>query len=157
MGQKGIFRQREQGVTEYFFAPTRREDLDWEDDITSKHPDTDYTGPIFLADITDEYKYEMRGKTTSGGGVIPFMLRARKKGTQQWEVPQAQLFYDLANALEKSTLGDQHLNAALSWTNLWGGVGLLGINSKNLPILQLLRAYVKDTPVDGYEFCTVPK
>ena len=99
----------------------------------------------------------MRGKTTSGGGIIPFMLLARKTGTQQWEVPQAQLFYDVVNALEKSTLGDQHLNAALSWTNLWGGVGLLGINSKNLPISQLLRAYINDPHVDGYEFCTVPK
>ena len=33
----------------------------------------------------------------------------------------------------------------------------MGINSKNLPILQLLRAYINDTPVEGYEFCTVPK
>ena len=85
------------------------------------------------------------------------MLLARKKGTQQWEVPQAQMFHDLINNLEKSTLGDQHLNAALSWTNLCGGVRLLGINSKNLPILQLLRAYINDTSVDWYEFCTIPK
>ena len=75
-------------------------------------------GPIFLANITDEYKYEMRGRTTSGGGIIPFMLLARKKGIQQWEVPQAQRFHNVVNTLEKSTLGDKHLNAALSWTNL---------------------------------------
>ena len=157
LGQKGIFRQNEQGVTEYFCTPTRREDLDREDDITSKPVDTDYTGPIFLADITDEYKYEMRGRTTSGGGIIPFMLLARKKGTNQWKVPPAQMFHNLVNTLEKSTNGDQLLNAALSWTNLWGGVGLLGINSKNFAILQLLRAYINDISVDGYEFCTIPK
>ena len=139
MGQIGIFRQKEQGVVEYFFAPTRREDIDREDDITSKPAETDYTTPIFLADITDEYKYEMRERTTSGGGIIPFMLLARKKGAKQWEVPPAQMFHDLVNTLEKSTIGDKHLNAALSWTNLWGGVGLLGINSKNFAILQLLR------------------
>ena len=74
VGMNGIFRQKEQGVVEYFFAPTRREDLDREDDITSKPPDTEYTRPIFLSDITDKYKYEMRGRTTTGGGVIPFML-----------------------------------------------------------------------------------
>ena len=79
VGQNGIFRQKEQGVIEYFFTPTRREDLDREDDITSKPLDTNYTGPIFLADISDEYKYEMRGKTTSGGGVIPFMLLSRRR------------------------------------------------------------------------------
>ena len=89
--------------------------------------------------------------------MIPFMLLARKKGTDQWEVPVAQMFFDLVNTLEKTTVGDQHLNAAMSWTNLWGGVGLIGINSKNFPILQLLRAYINDINVNGYEFCTIPK
>ena len=85
------------------------------------------------------------------------MLLTRKKGTYQWKVPPTQTFFDLVNTLEKSTIGDQHLNAALSWTNLWGGVGLLGINSKNFAILQLLRAYINDINTDGYEFCTIPK
>ena len=57
--------------------------------IRDRPADTDYTAPIFLTDITDEYKFEMRGRTTSGGGIIPFMVLARKKGANQWEVPPA--------------------------------------------------------------------
>ena len=85
------------------------------------------------------------------------MLLARKRGTDQWKVPSAQMFHDLVNTLEKTTVGDQHLNAALSWTKLWGGVGLLGINSRQYSLLQLLRAYVNDIYLDGHEFCTIPK
>ena len=59
--------------------------------------------------------------------------------------------------LETITVTDRHLNAAISWTNLWGGVGLIGLNSRNYLLMQTLRTYISDAQRDGMEFCSIPK
>ena len=79
-GNKGIFKKREPGVTEYSFQPTRREDIDREDLMAIEPPSTNFKEPILLTDITDEYHGEMRGKSVHGGGDIPFMILSRKIG-----------------------------------------------------------------------------
>ena len=86
-GNKGIFKKREPGVTEYSFQPTRREDIDREDLMAIEPPSTNYKEPILLTDITDEYHSEMRGKTVHGGGVIPFMILSRKIGGTNGRFP----------------------------------------------------------------------
>ena len=156
-GNAGIFKKREPGVTEYSFPTTRREDLENEDKITKEPPNTQYTAPVQLVDITDEYHEEMAGKTTHGGGVIPFMILTRKKGTKEWGFPPTKIFFDLVNMLDTVTVGDRYLNAVLSWSNLWGGVGLVGLNSRNYDLLQTFRSYISDAHYNGSEFCSIPK
>ena len=94
---------------EYFHRPTRKEDLTREDGIAVELPDTVYDAPLQLSKITDEYASKMAGRTTTGGGVIPFMILFRTRGTKEWKIPPAQTFYDLINMIEVATIGDQHL------------------------------------------------
>ena len=77
-GNRGIFKKREPGVTEYCFQPTRREDIGREVLMAIEPPNTNYKDPIQLTDITDKYHKEMRGKSVHGGGVIPFMILSEK-------------------------------------------------------------------------------
>ena len=142
---------------EYFHPPTRKEDITREDGIAVELPDTVYDAPLQLSNITDEYANEMAGRTTTGGGVIPFMILFRTRGTKEWKIPPAQTFYDLINMIEVATIGDRHLNAVITWSNMWGGVGLVGLSSKNLPMLNIMRAYISDAAVKNWEFCSIPK
>ena len=86
-GSNGIFRKKEPGVVEYFHRPTRKEDLVREDGIAVELPDTVYDAPLQLSSITDKYASEMIGRTTTGGGVIPYMVLFRVRGTIQWKIP----------------------------------------------------------------------
>ena len=45
----------------------------------------------------------------------------------------------------------------ITWSNMWGGVGLVGLSSKNLPMLNIMRAYISDAGIKNWEFCSIPK
>ena len=51
------------------------------------------------------------------------------------------------------TLGDKNLNRNIAW----GGVGLVGINSRNMDSFRTTREIILDTVIDEYDFCSVPK
>ena len=76
---------------------------------------------------------------------------------EEWGFPPTKVFFDLVNMLDTVTVGDRYLNAVLSWSNLWGGVGLVGLNSKNYDLLQTFRSYISDANYNGSEFCSIPK
>ena len=40
---------------------------------------------------------------------------------------------------------------------MWGGIGLVGLNSKNYDLLQTFRSYILDANYNGSEFCSIPK
>ena len=51
------------------------------------------------------------------------------------------------------TLGDKNLNRNIAL----GGVGLVGINSRNMDLFRTTREIILDTVIGEYDFCSVPK
>ena len=55
------------------------------------------------------------------------------------------------------TVGDRVLNRNIAWSNFWGGIGLVGINSRNQDLFRTTREMIADTIIDEFDFCSVPK
>ena len=157
-GLSGLFRPRESGVVEHRLEPTDMDELEREESGTPEVDATVYTDPIPASEVTDLYKKELSGKTIKGGGIIPYAILTRHLvGDQIWKIPDKQQFHEFMINYDVVTLGDKNLNRNIAWNNFWGGVGLVGINSKNMDLFRTTREIILDTIIDEYDFCSVPK
>ena len=75
-----------------------------------------------------------------------------------WLLPTPQQFHDFMNHIECYFLEtDIAYASALKWANTWGGVGILGLRTTNMNLLNDFRLFIAKQSVGGMIFSTIVK
>ena len=93
-------------------------------------------------------------------GLVQYVILQRMRGTKgAWMLPTEQQFHDATNTMECAMLGDgMEILDVLQWANMWDSVGVIGLSTTNIPLLQEFIKFVSDfDDDDGMEFTVVPK
>ena len=91
--------------------------------------------------------------------VMAFFLVARPLGSnEEWQAPTLQVFNDFMGFVEVAVLVEWQENAnIIEWTNEWGQVGIMGLNSLDEDLLGGFRGKITRKKMQGMEFNTFPK
>ena len=124
---------------------------------SSRENESYYIALRDLCDVdTDDLDGEKQIQTT---GTMQFILLTRATfKTEDWGIPTRQMFHAFVNRLESTLLADNSsLLGVLKWSNMWGNVGLMGLDVHNLETLKCFREYVKGTMIGDRKFTVFPK
>ena len=90
---------------------------------------------------------------------LVFVLVARRVGSDDlWLAPKLQLFWDFYGLVDSALSGAwKEFDPVVDWANKWGAVGLMGLHSHNLQLLEEFRVVLTTKILQGYEFSSFPK
>ena len=130
-----------------------------------KFPDIDMNKPIREVAIP-EFIWSDQAKTVDGmvdvktRGVIQFVVLARPGhvANEAWDTPRLELVRDFASFL-LCTIAELKLEfgTILRWTNPWGNVVVVGLDSSDLELLQKFRTFFTTLKFNHHYFNTFPK
>jgi hypothetical protein len=91
-------------------------------------------------------------------GTLQFVVMACSEDDSNWFVPPLQTFFDLISQVECSLIEKQsNALTALKWASQWGEVGLVGLSTRNLELLQDYRRALATTVIDNICFTSIPR
>ena len=89
-------------------------------------------------------------------GLMRFILIVKQEG--EWTVPDIQVFHDFMNVVTcRAAREDHEFQSVLKWSSPWGKVGILGLDTSNLPAFEKLRAMIENTPYNEQSFMIIPR
>ena len=79
-------------------------------------------------------------------GVVPFVVLKFTPGVDRhWTIPHPNVFHDLVNRVEGEITDERLLcGSACKWANLWGKVGLLGLDPKDQSLVNEYRSILEN-------------
>ena len=130
-----------------------------------KFPDINPSDPLKEIEIP-EFIWQDQEKTMAGlvevksRGVIQFVILARsdQAAREDWDAPRIELVRDFASYLLcKIAELKLEFGTILRWTNPWGNVVVMGLDSSDLSMLQKFRTFFTTLKFAHHYFNTFPK
>ena len=73
-------------------------------------------------------------------------------------LPTEQQFHDAMNSIECELIeGGKEIISVMQWANVWDSVGIIGLSTVKMPLLQEFLEFLGTYIDGGMEFTTVPK
>ena len=153
-GGGDFFREDEQGVTQITMEPfTNDSDDDMEISVLDRTVTVD-VGQMLAPSIRPSQPVNVETK-----GVVPFVVLKFTPGVDRhWSIPPPGVFHDLINRVEGKITDDKlDCGSACRWANLWGKVGLLGLDPRDQDKVERYRAILENQILGHTRFTIYPK
>jgi hypothetical protein len=96
-------------------------------------------------------------------GIVQFIVLHRdvmKEGGKEaeWEIPPRRDFHRMVNRIECKLFREAaHLLPVKDWANMWGNMGVLGLNVRDIKRYGEFRDYIENTEIEGKEYTIYPR
>ena len=128
-------------------------------------PDIDLAAPLVQVQVP-EFIWPEEEKTMDGmvnvktRGAIQFIILVRSghAGGSEWDTPSTESVRDFASHLTCTIMELKlEFGGILRWTNPWGNVAIMGLDSSDLDLLMKFRTFLTTLRFDHRYFNTFPK
>ena len=128
--------------------------------IDDKAPLVELHIPEFIWTSPEKTNEEENMVSVKSRGVVQFIILARPSfsSTESWDTPNIDKVRDFASYLTCQIAENKlDFSTILRWTNPWGNVAVMGLDTSNLDLLMKFRIFLNTLSYAHQNFNTFPK
>ena len=139
----------------------KRSDLDLPVVVT-EHADSAFE-EIPLGDLValdESEKEECRMVSVKSKGIVQFLVLCKKNdgGDDSWQIPLRKDFHKIINYVECLLFKESHyLLTTKAWANMWNGMGVLGLNVRDVKRYKEFKDVFERSVVEDMKFTIYPR